>query len=73
MLYWYILVYLKKSVQLRVVRLCFIQGLTEDYSLDDSLSVALRGLSEEAEEKPVCDFWLGSTWGQVYILMKGNC
>ena len=54
-------VYLKKSVQLRVVRLCFIQGLTEDYSLDDSLSVALRGLSEEAEEKPVCGFWLGST------------
>ena len=35
-----------------IVSLCFIQGLTEDCSLDNSLSVALRGLSEEAAGLP---------------------
>ena len=38
---------LKEKAQCETCQLSFIQGLTEDYSLGDSLSVALRNYPEE--------------------------
>lgn len=62
----------RKTCNVRAVSLSFTQGLTEDYSTGDGNSLALGKLFQRGKgiRQFICDFSLGNTWSQVYILAK---